>query len=147
MNAEDWKWTFDRQIPSSPDIGPEVIGPLLEALKKFLWNQDDQFAIQMAVEEALMNAIKHGNESNPDKPVHVVLKFSDTQFYGKITDQGVGFDPTCICDPTADENVDKACGRGVMLMKNFVDTVSYNACGNEVEMTKQRTSKAESPKS
>ena len=98
----------------------------------------------MAVEKALMNAIKHGNESNPDKPVHVVLQFSDTQFYGKITDQGVGFDPECIRDPTTDENVGKTCGRGVMLMKNFVDTVSYNACGNEVEMTKQRSSNGDS---
>jgi len=115
----------------------------LEALEKFLWNKDDQFAIRMAIEEALMNAIKHGNASDPAKPVHVVLKFSETQFYGKITDQGIGFDPECVRDPTADENVDKACGRGVMLMKNFVDTVSYNATGNEVEMTKQRSSNDE----
>lgn len=142
-NAQDWKWTLDRQVPSNPDICPEVIGPLLEALEEFRWNADDRFAIRMAVEEALMNAIKHGNESNPDKPVHIVLKFSDTQFYGKISDQGVGFDPDGICDPTAAENVDKPCGRGVMLIKNFVDTVSYNAAGNEVEMTKQRSSNTE----
>ena len=147
MNAEEWKWTFDRQISSSTDSGPEVIGPLLEALEKFHWNKDDRFAIQMAVEEALMNAIKHGNECNPEKPVQVILKFSDKQFYGKITDQGGGFDPDCIRDPTTDDNVDQACGRGVMLMKNFVDTVSYNATGNEVEMTKQRTFKDDSSQS
>ena len=140
MNAKDWKWTLDRELPSSPDICPEVVGQLLEALAKCAWSQDDQFAIRMAVEEALMNAIKHGNESNPEKPVNVILKFSETLFYGKITDQGTGFDPDCICDPTTDDNVDKPCGRGVMLMKNFVDTVSYNAAGNEVEMTKQRSS-------
>lgn len=140
MNAKDWKWTFDRQIASNPDICPEVIGQLLEALEKFEWSSDDRFSIRMAVEEALMNAIKHGNESDPKKPVHVILQFSETHFYGKITDQGIGFDPDCVDDPTADENVGKPCGRGVMLMKNFVDTVSYNAAGNEVEMTKQRTS-------
>lgn len=143
MNAQDWKWTLDRQIASNPDICPEVIGPLLEALEKFQWNADDRFAIHMAVEEALMNAIKHGNESNPDKPVHIVFKFSDSQFYGKITDQGVGFDPNDVSDPTTDENIDKACGRGVMLIKNFVDTVTYNPTGNEVEMTKQRSSNGE----
>ncbi len=143
MNAKDWNWTLDRQIASNPDVCPDVIRPLLEALEQFQWNQDDRFAIRMAVEEALMNAIKHGNESNPDKPVHVVLKFSDIQFYGKITDQGVGFDPDCVRDPTTDENVDKACGRGVMLIKNFVDEVTYNATGNEVEMIKQRSSNAQ----
>lgn len=142
-NDQDWKWTLDRQIPSNPDICPEVIGPLMEALEKAQWNTDDQFAIRMAVEEALMNAIKHGNESNPDKPVHIVFKFSDAQFYAKISDQGVGFDLDGVRDPTSDENVDKACGRGVMLIKNFVDTVSYNATGNEVEMTKQRSSNGE----
>jgi len=90
-----------------------------------------------------MNAIKHGNESNPDKPVHVVLQLSDTLFYGKIADQGIGFDPDCVRDPTADENVGKPCGRGVMMMKNFVDTLTYNATGNEVEMTKQRSSNSQ----
>jgi serine/threonine-protein kinase RsbW len=143
MNAKDWKWTLDRQVSSNPDVCPKVIGPLLEALEQFQWNEDDRFAIRMAVEEALMNAIKHGNESNPDKPVHIVLKISDTEFYAKITDQGIGFDPETVCDPTLDENVNKACGRGVMLIKNFVDTVSYNATGNEVEMTKQRSSNAQ----
>ncbi len=139
MTAADWNWTFDRQIASKPDVCPEVVGQLLAALEKFDWCEDDRFAIRMAIEEALINAIKHGNESNPDKPVHVVMRFSDTRFYARITDQGVGFDPDCVCDPTADENVDKPCGRGVMLMRNFVDSVSYNSAGNEVEMTKQRT--------
>ena len=143
MNAKDWKWTFDRQISSNPNSCPDVIRELLAALNTHQWSLDDQFGIRVAVEEALMNAIKHGNESNPDKPVHVVLQLSDTLFYGKIADQGIGFDPDCVCDPTADENVGKPCGRGVMMMKNFVDTLTYNATGNEVEMTKQRSSNSQ----
>jgi len=62
MNAKDWKWTFDRQISSNPNSCPDVIRELLAALNTHQWSLDDQFGIRVAVEEALMNAIKHGNE-------------------------------------------------------------------------------------
>ena len=147
MTTIDWKWEFDRQIPSRTDGCPQVIKALLDALEEFNWGDEDRFAIRMAIEEALVNAIKHGNEGSPDKPVHVVMRFSDTLFYAKITDQGAGFDPGCVVDPTADENVDKPNGRGVMLMKTFVDSVNYNGTGNEVEMTKRRSGDQATPKS
>ena len=147
MTTIDWKWEFDRQIPSRTEGCLQVIKELLDALERYSWSDEDRFAIRMAIEEALVNAIKHGNKGLPDKPVHIVMRFSDTQFYAKITDQGVGFDLNCVGDPTADENVDKPNGRGVMLMKTFVDSVSYNSTGNEVEMTKQRSGDQAAPKS
>ena len=90
----------------------------------------------MAMEEAVMNAIKHGNKRDPSKHVHVIVNLSDTQFYAQVTDQGLGFDPDDVPDPTLEENLEKTSGRGLMLMKNFVDTVQYNEIGNSVELTK-----------
>ena len=139
MTASEWNWSFDQHIKSCPDLCPQIVVQLLEALHKFEWSENDCFAIRMAIEEALMNAIKHGNKCNPDKPVHLVMRLTDDTFYARIKDQGCGFDPDAIRDPTTDENVDKPCGRGVMLMKNFVDSVAYNDAGNEVEMTKKRS--------
>lgn len=93
----------------------------------------------MAMEEAIMNAITHGNHCCPDKDVHVEIAISDSNFTAKITDQGCGFNPEDVPDPTEDENLEKTSGRGVMLMKNFVDEVHYNEKGNSVELVKQKS--------
>ena len=68
-----------------------------------------------------------------------LIALSADQFYAKITDQGDGFDPDSIPDPTLDENINKNCGRGVTLMRNFVDEVDYNEKGNSVELKKSKT--------
>jgi len=132
-------WNYDQLVPSEPDVCGKVIGILLDQLEKSDWNNKDTFGIHMAMEEAVMNAIRHGNQCSPDKDVHVLIKISTDQFYAKITDQGDGFDPNDLPDPTQDENLEKTCGRGVMLMKNFVDEVIYNKKGNSVELKKKKT--------
>jgi len=68
-----------------------------------------------------------------------VIAISADQFYSKVTDQGDGFNPCDVPDPTLDENIGKTCGRGVVLMHNFVDEVVYNDKGNSVELKKSRT--------
>lgn len=93
----------------------------------------------MAMEEALMNAIHHGNQCAEDKEVHVRIEIWSHQFYSCITDQGCGFDPTELPDPTSEENLEKDSGRGVMLMKSFVDEVIYNDKGNSVELRKKKS--------
>ena len=86
-----------------------------------------------------MNAIKHGNGLDCDKKVHVEIKVTGDEFYSRITDDGEGFDPGDVPDPTADENLEKTSGRGVMLIKNFVDKVAYNEKGNSIELFKSKT--------
>ncbi len=132
-------WHFEKRIASEPDNCSFIIGLLLDQLEAFQWENRDTFGIHMAMEEAVMNAIYHGNQSDPMKHVHVVIEICDKRFSTRITDQGPGFDPDIIPDPTLEENLEKTSGRGVMLMKSFMDRVTYNECGNSVEMEKLKS--------
>ncbi len=135
--AKDWK--YDKHVPSEPDVCSKIIEILLGQLEVAGWTSKDVFGIHMAMEEAIMNAIRHGNQCAADKKVHVLIAISADQFYAKITDQGCGFDPDAVPDPTSDENIGRTSGRGVLLMKNFVDEIAYNEKGNSVELKKSRT--------
>ena len=137
-DSVNWIWTYDQRIPSNPECGVQTIHELLAQLEKNDWPSKAVFGIHMAMEEAVMNAIKHGNQRDPSKHVHVVMSLSDDRFYAQITDQGEGFDPVDVPDPTLDENLEKASGRGLMLMNNFVDLVKYNSVGNSVELVKHK---------
>ena len=135
--AKDWK--YDQNVPSQPDVCAQIVDLTLNQLNSANWPSKNVFGIHMAMEEAIMNAIRHGNQCAADKQVHVLIAISADQFYAKITDQGDGFDPAGIPDPTLDENIGKTCGRGVTLMRNFVDEVIYNEKGNSVELKKSKT--------
>ena len=90
------------------------------------------------MEEALVNAVKHGNKYDPAKKVHVRVGISSNLFRAEIADEGDGFDPDKLPDPTDPDYLDKPNGRGVMLMRNFMTKVEYNPKGNAVFMEKVR---------
>jgi anti-sigma regulatory factor (Ser/Thr protein kinase) len=117
----------------------------------------------IALEEALLNAIYHGNlevssrlresddeafhalaaerrELSPyrDRRVKVTARMSPRRATFLIADEGPGFDVSRIPDPTAPENIDRPCGRGVLLMRTFMNSVRYNATGNQVTLIKLR---------
>ena len=96
------------------------------------------FAIRLALEEALVNAIKHGNRLDPRRRIRLWADIDERQVRITVADEGTGFDPAAVPDPTADENLEKPCGRGIMLMRAYMDEVEYNARGNEVCMVKRR---------
>ncbi len=127
-----------RVLESKPKQCAELVHDMLELLEQERWKQDDVFAIRMAVEEAVMNAIKHGNAEDLSKKVMVHLRIEPDRFYAKITDEGGGFCPDDVPDPTDDANLEKTSGRGVMLIKSFVDECRYNKCGNSVELVKHK---------
>jgi serine/threonine-protein kinase RsbW len=136
MSDSGWPWVLRRSIPSSTDDGAELMQELMAKLEQCEWIQEHLFGVNLAVEEALVNAIKHGNHEEPDKMVHVEFYLSDDRFSARIADEGDGFDPADVPDPTADENLDRPGGRGIMLMRNFMSRVQYNDVGNEVVMEK-----------
>jgi serine/threonine-protein kinase RsbW len=94
----------------------------------------DVFCIKLALEEALVNAIKHGNQFDRSKKVYVSYRLLTDRFEVAIRDDGPGFDPTDVPDPTAVENLERPCGRGLMLMRHYMSEVAYNSCGNGVVM-------------
>ena len=102
------------------------------------FSDGELFAVRLALEEALINAIKHGNRADPDKSITIATEMDDDTVAITVTDEGEGFDPGHLPDPTADENLEKPSGRGIMLMRVYMDEVSFNKTGNQVRMVKQR---------
>ena len=116
---------------------------VLDELKSRKWPNEDIFGIQLALEEALVNAIRHGNDEDATKRVHVECHLADDLVRIQIVDEGSGFDPAQLPDPTAEEHREAPSGRGVLLMRRFMDRVEYNEKGNVVLLEKQRTRQAE----
>lgn len=138
--SDDWIWKTERVIPSDTAAGKQLLDELLGELKSREWVDHDIFSVHLALEEALVNAIKHGNRCDAHKQVHVQCKISPDTFWIEITDEGPGFDPSAVPDCTEVENLDRPCGRGIMLMRNFMSHVEYNETGNTVVLQKQRAS-------
>lgn len=140
MSEPTWIWTLDLVIPSETGAGRRVLDQLLERLEFDGWNGSEIHAIHLAMEEALVNAIRHGNRSDSTKLVHVLCKLADRFFWTEIRDEGPGFNPDQIPDPTDPERLEIPSGRGLMLMRAFMSRVEFNAAGNCVVMEKARVS-------
>ncbi len=138
MNDAEIIWSFSDKIASSVDEASAVIRDLVAQLEKLDWPEKERFAIHMATEEALMNAVKHGNSHDASKRVDVLLQLSADRFYARIADEGDGFDPENVPDPCEDCNLEKTSGRGVSLIRSFVDSVKFNETGNVIEFVKHR---------
>lgn len=109
-----------------------------EALLESQYSEADIFSIKLALEEALVNAIKHGNQMDPDKQVIIRYRVTPEMFTVEIHDEGPGFNPNEVPDPTAEENIERPCGRGLHLIKHFMTEVVYRGRGNIIAMTKIR---------
>lgn len=84
--------------------------------------------------EALANAMLYGNDQDPTKRVRLEITIKSCSVTARVTDEGAGFDPARIPDPTAPHNVVKSGGRGVFLMRKLMDEVHYNDRGNSVTL-------------
>jgi serine/threonine-protein kinase RsbW len=129
-------------IPSDLAAAHQVQVEIEQALSKgYAFDEREVFAVKLAVEEALVNAIKHGNQMDPDKTVRVVYDLKPGHFDIRITDQGPGFDPTDVPDPTLPENLERPCGRGLMLIRHYMTDVHFQDEGNTIAMTKVHQAK------
>src|SRR5262249_32767790 len=103
------------------------------------FSSSDVFAMRLTLEEALANALKHGNHDDPAKQVQTRYRFGSDLVLVEIEDEGDGFDPDHLPDPLAPENLEKPSGRGVFLMRHYMTWVRYNERGNCVCLCKQRS--------
>lgn len=122
--TDRWLWLYDRVIASDTKAARQVLDEMLAQLEAQHWQQRDIFAVHLAAEEALVNAIYHGNDSDVAKNVHVVFRLSGDRIRIEIGDEGGGFDPAMLPDPTANDQLHVPCGRGVMLMRAFMSRVN-----------------------
>lgn len=130
---------FEVVIPSDTEAGQAVQERIVSRLESLEYSMRDVFGVRLALEEALVNAIKHGNGLDPDKTVRVNCLIEDDLLRVEIEDQGPGFNMSDVPDPTAEENLERPCGRGIMLIRSFMTSVEYNAKGNRVVLEKKRS--------
>ena len=130
-------WT-ERVLPTDLSAVRETEREVLGCLRDLGYDDDHLFAVRLALEEALVNAMKHGNAFDPNRSVHVWYRASPERVEIRVADEGGGFDPTSVPDPTADENLERPCGRGIMLMRCYMDEVAFSPEGNQVSMVKRR---------
>ncbi len=98
------------------------------------YGESASFAIRLAVEEAISNAFRHGNKGDPAKSVHFYCHIDGRQVELIVQDEGPGFDPGTVPDPTEDENIEIPSGRGIMLMRAYMDEVDYLPPGNRLRI-------------
>lgn len=130
---------FEIVIPSDTAAGQLVQDRIIRHLEELRYDDRDIFGVRLAIEEALVNAIKHGNGMDPNKTVRIACRVDQLKIRVEIEDQGTGFQLEEIPDPTADENLERPCGRGIMLMRAFMSLIEYNEVGNRVVLEKLRT--------
>ncbi len=125
-------------IPSSK----EFVGPVVRFLDDFFSNKDVQQTVVSnvvtAVIEAIGNAVVHGNHHDLSKQVHIRFRIHQNCLTVEVRDEGEGFDATNLPDPLAPENILKPCGRGIFLIKSFMDEVSFSSddTGSTILFTK-----------
>ena len=128
----------EKILPTRLEAIREAEPDVLDRIGGLGYDDDCLFAIRLALEEGLVNAMKHGNRMDPAKRVRLAYRVAPDSVEIRIRDEGGGFDPGVIPDPTVDENLQRPCGRGIMLMRSYMDVVEYACRGAEVRMTKFR---------
>ncbi|SNS46394.1 serine/threonine-protein kinase RsbW [Ekhidna lutea] len=123
------------QIPSLPENIRIVESFIDNAKDQYQLNDDIYGNIMIAVTESVNNAIVHGNRSDSKKNVHLQLALEESQIKFTIEDEGPGFDYSNLPDPTLPENISKPGGRGIFLMKNLCDEVSFKKDGRVAELS------------
>ncbi len=112
-----------------------VDATVLAAVDKFRYPEASRFAVRLSLEEALVNAFQHGHRGLPDSTtIEVVYAVGPDDVTIRIKDQGPGFVPVAVPDPTADENLELPSGRGLMLMRAFMSSVDFDEGGTRVTL-------------
>jgi CheY-like chemotaxis protein len=152
-------------LSNDPTRLQPLIGHFLDVMTQLkLADKNGLIRVGTSLHEALVNAIEHGNLEVPsalraqdnrrpyvellekrrkeppyrDRQVHVFAKFTSNEAIYVVRDEGPGFDPSTLPDPTDPINIDSESGRGVLLIRTFMDDVRFNATGNEITMIKRR---------
>ena len=123
-----------RTITGERDSFDFVEDAIVSAMKECNYPENAIFSVRVAIEEALANAVLHGHRGDRTKEIEVTWCVTDDSVEFTVADQGRGYNPNTIPDPTADENLTIPSGRGLAMISAFMDEVELNSCGNKVRM-------------
>jgi serine/threonine-protein kinase RsbW len=133
--------TVELKLPSRIEAIGEAAAAVMDAARRLGFAEDALFGIELAVREAVTNAVLHGNRQDESASFEVGVAGNDAGLTITVRDRGAGFDPSKVADPTEGENILKANGRGILFMRTFMDEVIWErpeGGGTLVRMTKKR---------
>ena len=126
-------------IPADPAVIPIVTDGVVEVLEARHWPTEDVLAVQLALQEAVANAIRHGCRGDVSKHVQCSVSCDESgEVVMVVRDPGPGFDPSAMADPLDAANILKSGGRGIFLMNELMDDVQFGDGGREVQMRKKK---------
>ncbi|MBL8818888.1 MAG: ATP-binding protein [Planctomyces sp.] len=131
---------FQKKIPSNTADGLVIQEELVSLMEQFEYSMRDVFAMRLSLEEAITNAIRHGNKFASDKVVSIECEISEFRMRVVVEDQGEGFEPESVPDPTSIEYIERPSGRGLMLMRAYLNRCEYSNGGRSLEMERHRNS-------
>jgi len=135
LRPEQWRHLAYHSAEEVPAL-LDVIGA---AMDEFGHATKDRFAVRLALEEALVNAVKHGNRGDPAKEARLRWHIAAEFVLLVVEDDGAGFDPAGVPDPLAPENLERPSGRGLFLIRRYMTWMEHNARGNCITMCRHRT--------
>jgi len=114
-------------LPSHIEAVADAAAAVTDFVQSCGVGEEAAFGVEIAVREAVTNAVVHGNQEDETKRVEIIFNCLEHALEIEVKDQGKGFDPTSVPDPTDAENILKTSGRGIFLMRSFVDDVHWSA--------------------
>ena len=126
--------THKKVVPSDTDFIPAIDEFVLSKINLLNLDEDTLSDLSLSVSEAIANAMVHGNKLDPNKNVIVSINISDDELMVSIKDEGEGFDPDSVPDPTKPENIMRDSGRGIHIMRSFIDEVVYDFAHEGTEL-------------
>ena len=118
--------TFELTIPSKLEELESVQRLISQATAAFGLSEDMAYWMELTISESVINAIRHGNQFDPSKKARLAISFDGENLEVIVEDQGSGFSLDELADPTRDENILKPCGRGILIIRSFMDEVSLS---------------------
>ncbi len=135
--TEQWKVLLRMCLSADPRTISAVVEAVLNVTREMKCAEGKDFEIELALREALANAIQHGCSNDPSKVVECCLACNEQRgLMLVVRDPGSGFDPVAVADPTREQNVYSEHGRGIFLINNLMDEVRFERGGSEIHMRK-----------
>jgi serine/threonine-protein kinase RsbW len=136
--ASETPISHESVVESKSSAVASVRDGIISGLKAKSYSEEDIFAVHLSLEEAFINSVRHGNRMDPAKGIKIDYSVSPEKVEITVTDEGDGFNPEAVPDPRYGENLYKPEGRGLFLMRSYMDAVQFNERGNSVCMVKYK---------